>query len=152
MGAGTIQHRVNSGKKTFSFLISPIVCMMALAKLYDDVGDNLGGNNDSLDEQDKTIEDIATLRQIVEDGFKDKSATYNAVKHFSTRRVNRLVVEGLEKHTTDFLKLEELDSQLAANYAEFISKCDEEALEKAGDPLATSNVEALFEEYGAVKD
>ena len=96
--------------------------------------------------------EVTRLRQTVIDLVRDRGPTYEAVKHFTTRRVNRLTLETLEKHTCDYHKLDELDGQLAAEYANYISKVEESELETAGDMLAPSKFEALFEEYGAIKD
>ena len=77
---------------------------------------------------------------------------YEAVKYFVTRRVNRLTLESLEKHLSEYHKLDEFDSQLANEYTAWVSKVDEQELEKADDILAPTKIEALFEEYGTTKD
>ena len=97
--------------------------------------------------------EAADLRQAVEDTISDKSDAYNVIKQFTQRsRVNRMTLESLQKLTISYHKLEEFDSQLAADYSAWSAIVDEEALEKSSDPLAYSKVEALFEEYGEVKD
>ena len=105
-----------------------------------------------LGEQAKLTAEVQRLRQSVLDIIEDRSATYEAVKYFVTRRVNRLTLETLEKHTSDYHKLDEFDSQLATEYTAWVSKVNEDDLETAEDLLAPSKIEALFEEYGATKD
>ena len=66
------------------------------------------------------------------------------MKVFITKqKVNRLTLESLQKLTSDYHKLEELDSQLAVDYTTWIALVDEQALENAEDVLASSNVEGM---------
>ena len=73
----------------------------------------------------EALAEVERLRQGVIDIIEDRSTTYDAVKYFVTRRVNRLTLETLEKHTSDFHKLDEFDGQLATQYTEWVSKVNE---------------------------
>ena len=95
----------------------------------------------------------ADLKQAVEDTISAKSEAYNVIKQFIERgRVNRMTLENLQKLTINYHKLEEFDSQLADDYSAWSALVDEQALEDSGDPFAYSKFEALFDEYGEVKD
>ena len=111
-----------------------------------------GLEDSDLEEQVRKAAEVARLRRSVMDILEDRSATYEDVKYFVTRRVNRLTLESLEKHTSDYHKLDEFDGQLATEYTAWVSKVNEEDLETADDVLAPSKIEALFEEYGDTKD
>ena len=114
-------------------------------------GGEEGGDSD-LEEQEKLTAEVERMRQSVLDIIEDRSTTYEAVKYFVSRRVNRLTLESLEKHVSDYHKLDEFDSQLANEYTAWVSKVNEQELEAAEDILAPSKIEALFEEYGTTKD
>ena len=93
------------------------------------------------------------LRQRVEDHLLVREKPYKAMKVFITKqKVNRLTLESLQKLTSDYHKLEELDSQLAVDYTTWNALVDEQALEDAEDVLASSKVEGMFEEFGEVND
>ena len=114
------------------------------------IGDGL--EDSDVEEQARLAAEVERLRQSVLDIIEDRSETYEAVKYFVTRRVNRLTLEGLEKYASDYHKLDEFDSQLSTEYTAWVSKVNEEDLETADDILAPSKIEALFEEYGVTKD
>ena len=72
--------------------------------------------------------EAADLRQAVEDTISDKSEAYNVIKQFTQRsRLNRMTLESLQKLTISYHKLEEFDSQLAADYSAWSAIVDEEA-------------------------
>ena len=97
--------------------------------------------------------EIEDLRQRVEDALSVRKEPYRVLQQFiSKQKISRLTLETLPKLTSDYHKLEELDSQLAVDYTSWLSVVDEKALEDTGDNLASSKVEALFEEFGEVKD
>ena len=93
------------------------------------------------------------LRQRIEDQFSVREQPSKTMQQFITKqKVNRLTLESLQKLTNDYHKLEELDSQLAVDYTTWLSLVDEQVLEQNDDALAGTKVEALFEEFGEVKD
>ena len=95
----------------------------------------------------------AALRQVIEDTIAAKSSAYDVIKQFVQRnRVNRMVIDSLSNLTSNYHKLEEFDSQIATDYSSFCGLVDEKSLEDNDDPFAYSKMEALFEEYGDVKD
>ena len=113
------------------------------------------GDFDAL-EQDELVKKQAEtedLRQRVEDTLSIREEPYKVLKQFiSKNKISRLTLETLQKLTSDYHKLEELDSQLAVDYTSWLSLVDEQALEDSADALASTKVEALFEEFGEVKD
>ena len=112
----------------------------------------LGNHVDAEDKASKPEISVDSLRKGVLDILNDREALSKAVKFFNSRRINRLLIETLDKHVNDYYKLVEIDEQLATCYTDFASKVDDEQLEKAKDDLAPSKIEALFEEFGVVKD
>ena len=98
-------------------------------------------------------EKAAQLRQVLEETISAKSTAYEAIRQFTTRnKINRMTIDCLGSLTENYHKLEAFDSQLACDYSKFCGLVDEQALEKSDDPFAYSKIEALFEEYGSVKD
>ena len=118
-------------------------------------GEDDAKTKEALDQEEMVKRQTETedLRQRVVDALSVREKPYKVLKQFITKnKTSRLTLETLPKLTSDYHALEELDSQLAADYTTLLSMVDEQALEDSDDDLANSKFEAYFEEFGEVKD